>query len=303
MQIFDTIKKTEYNTAVALGFFDGVHRGHQEVIKQCKARKKDDERLTVFTFKNSPSSSFSNSPKPLLSTNEEKFRMFESLGVEVVFCVDFNEVKDLTAESFVYDIIIDKISAKSVTTGFNYHFAKGGTATTDDLKNLCEKRAIPVHICEPMKNDNEVISSTRIRECIKNGDISCANSLLGYNFSVKSTIHSGNHIGTKLESPTINQSLNKALVTPKFGVYATKVTVDNKTYFGASNIGMHPTVGKTTPLCETHLLNYSGDELYGKSATTELLYFIRAEKKFENTDILKKQIQEDILSIKALFCI
>lgn len=301
MQIFNTIKKTEYNTAVALGFFDGVHKGHQAVINTCKTNKKSDEKLAVFTFKNSPYNMLSDTTKPLLTTNEEKFELLKSLGVDIVFCVDFNEVKNLTAESFVCDIILDKIGAKTIATGFNYHFAKGGTATSDDLKLLCESSSVNVHICDPVMFENEAISSTRIRNCIQNGDIKSANSMLGYNFSIKSEIHSGNHIGTKLNSPTINQSLTDSLVLPKFGVYATKVTVDNNTYLGATNIGIHPTVGKTVPLCETHLLNYTGAELYGKYAVTELLHFIRAEKEFDNIDSLKSQIKEDIKNIKSLF--
>lgn len=303
MQIFDTIIKTEYNTAVALGFFDGVHKGHQAVISECKANKNPDEKLAVFTFKDSPYNMLSATKKPLLTVNDEKFRLLESLGVEVVFCVDFSEIKDLSDESFVKDILSDKLGAKTIATGFNYHFAKGGKATCTDLKALCEKLSIKTHICEPVIYDGEAISSTRIRDCIKKGNIETANKMLGYNFSISTEITSGNHIGTKLKSPTINQSLNKILVVPKFGVYATKVTVDNKVYYGATNIGIHPTVGKTTPLCETHLLNYTGDELYGKYATTELLHFIRAEKKFDNTELLKAQIKDDINEIKTLYAL
>ncbi len=299
MQIFDTIKKTEYNTAVALGFFDGVHKGHQAVINACKQLKKADEKLVVFTFKSSPSNTLSREKKPLLTTNDEKFKHFEALGVDIVYCVDFATVKDLSAEAFVYDILCDRLNAKSVATGFNYHFAKGGKATTEDLVTLCNNRGINTHICEPVIFDNAPISSTRIRECIKNGSIESANDMLGYNFSINSAVLRGNHIGAKLNTPTINQSLNSNLVTPKFGVYATKVTIDEVVYFGATNIGCHPTVLECAPICETHLLDFDSTNLYGKHATTELLHFVRCEQKFDNLDHLKKQIEKDKLHIKS----
>ena len=300
MQIFGTIKKTEYNTAVALGFFDGVHIGHKAVINACKNLKNDGEKLTVFTFKDSPSGTLSGNKKPLLTTNDEKFELFESLGVDIVYCVDFNEVKDLCAETFVDDILCDKLNAKTVVTGFNYRFAKDGKGTTEDLEKLCSNHCIRTHICKPVIFDDVPVSSTRIRECIKNGEIESANKMLGYNFSIKSVIHSGNHIGTKLNSPTINQSLNSILVTPKFGVYATKVTIDNNAYFGATNIGCHPTVGECTPICETHLLDFNSSDLYDKNATTEILHFVRSEQKFDSLDALKEQIETDKHNIQSL---
>lgn len=293
MQVFDAIKKTEYNTAVALGFFDGVHKGHKAVINKCKAAKKPDERLTVFTFKDSPNNVLSKTKKQLLSTNADKFTLLEELGVEIVFCVDFCEVKDLLAESFVEDILRDKLNAKTVATGFNYHFGKGGKSSCTDLKVLCEKLSIKTHICEPVIYNNEAVSSTRIRECIKNGDMENANNMLGYNFFINTEVTSGNHIGTKISTPTINQLLSESIVTPKFGVYATKVTIGKNHYFGATNIGTHPTVGDCSPVCETHLLNFSKDDLYGKNAVTELLHFIRPEKKFHNITELKNQIEKD----------
>lgn len=299
MQIFDTIKKTEYNTAVALGFFDGVHIGHKAVINACKTLRKDSEKLAVLTFKDSPHGALTGNKKQLLTTNDEKFMLFETLGADIVYCIDFDTVKDLCADTFVNDVLCDKLNAKTIVTGFNYRFAKGGKGTTQDLIRLCINRNVSVHICNPVIFDDAPVSSTRIRECIKNGEIESANMMLGYNFSIKSTVSSGNHIGTKLNSPTINQALNKCLITPKFGVYATKVTIDGKSYFGATNIGCHPTVGECSPVCETHLLGFDSTDLYGKNATTELLYFVRPEQKFDSLESLKKQIETDKHSIQS----
>ncbi len=293
MQIFDTIKKTEYCTSVALGFFDGVHKGHCDIIKNAVSVSSDTCKATVFTFKTSPSSLLSGAKKPLLTTNEEKFELFEKLGVECVFCIDFDEIRFMSAQDFVKKVLCDTINAKHVTAGFNYHFGKGGTATADDLITMCENLFISAYKRESVKYNDESISSTRIRECIMNGNVEDANSMLGYDFSITSDITSGNHIGTTISTPTINQPLKSAIVKPKFGVYASKVIIGDKTYLGATNIGTHPTVGDCSPVCETHLLDFASGDLYGEKATTKLLRFIRPEKKFENIDELKLQIEKD----------
>ncbi len=293
MQIFNTIEKTEYSTAVALGFFDGVHKGHQAVIDLCKRVKSDNEKLVVFTFKDSPLACISGKKKPMLTTNEEKFKLFESLGVDIVYCVGFGDVQNMSAEDFVEKVLKNKLNAKTVVTGFNYHFGKGGSADVSALKKLCDDHSIIAHKCEPVMYLDNPISSTRIRACIKNGKIEEANIMLGYTYCISSSVSHGNHIGTKLDSPTINQILNSDLVEPRFGVYATTVTIDNKTFIGATNIGTHPTVGDGTPVCETHLLDFSGGDLYGENANTKLIHFIRPEKKFENLELLKSQIKKD----------
>lgn len=299
MQIFDTIKKTEYSTAVALGFFDGVHKGHQDVIKSAVDASSDDCKATVLTFKNSPSSMLSGNVKPLLTTNDEKFEIFEKLGVEYVFCIDFDEIRNMSAQDFVKKILNDILNAKFVIAGFNYHFGKGGTATADDLVTMCQELGIKSQKQMPVEYKSEAISSTRIRQCVASGEIEDANAMLSYNFSVTSNIKSGNHIGTTLSTPTINQPLNCNIVTPKFGVYASKVTVGDKVYLGATNIGTHPTVGECSPLCETHLLDFNSGDLYGKTAKTELLHFIRPEEKFQSIDELKAQIEKDKSDILA----
>lgn len=301
MQIFDTLKKTEYPTAIALGFFDGVHIGHRDVIKKCVSMSAKLNTPAVLTFKSSPSDSFSADKKPLLTTNQKKFELLSELGVEDVFCVDFEQIKDMSAETFVRDVLHSTLNAQEVVTGFNYHFGKGGNATADDMITLCKKYGIKAQKCDPVMFDNAPVSSTRIRECIMSGDIHSANEMLGYNFSVEGEITSGNHIGATLKAPTINQRLSDTLVMPKFGVYATKVFIDDKQYFGATNIGKHPTVGECYPVCETHLLNYNGELLYGKNARTELLNFVRPEQKFSDTAELKSQIENDKQTITLFF--
>lgn len=300
MQIFDTLKKTEYKTSIALGFFDGVHLGHRDVIKTAVQNASEDGKSVVLTFKESPSAMLKKADKPMLNTNEEKFSLFESLGIDAVFCIDFEEIRSLSADDFVKVVLCDTLNAEFASVGFNYHFGKGGSATADDLVAMCRELSIKSQMCTPVAYKGEAVSSTRIRKCIMDGNIEDANAMLGYNFAISGEITSGNQIGTKISSPTINQPLNPILITPKFGVYASKVTVAGSTYIGATNIGVHPTVGECTPVCETHLLNFHGGDLYSLNATTELVHFIRPEQKFSNLAELMEQIEKDKTQILKL---
>jgi len=301
MRIFDSIRKTEYSTVVALGFFDGVHIGHQQVINTCVNNCDENSKSVVFTFKESPHNTLCDTKKPLLTNNEQKFEHIEKLGVDEVFCVDFESVMDLSAQEFVKDILCDKLNAQCVVTGFNYRFSKGGKADADELAKLCAKYNIRTIKCEPVVFKGESVSSTRIRQCIANGDIEDANAMLGYDFTIDTHIRRGNHIGTKINSPTINQRLHTDVVVPKLGVYATVVTVKDKTYIGATNIGTHPTVGQCEPVCETHLLSYDGADIYGESVQTKLVCFVREEKKFDSIDELVAQIEKDTKTIEDYF--
>lgn len=300
MQIFDTLVKTEYETVVALGFFDGVHIGHKAVLDACVERTEPAQKSVVFTFKSSPHNLMSENKKPMLTTNEQKFGLFEKYGVDDVYCVDFMSVMELSKEEFVSKILVDTLNAKAVVTGYNYHFGKGGKGTADDLARLCSDYGVEVIVCDPVVYNGDTVSSTRIRGCIADGEIESANEMLNYSFSVETVVGSGNHIGTKISTPTINQKLTDGVIVPKFGVYASKVTVDDNVYIGATNIGVHPTVGECAPVCETHLLDSTLD-LYDKKVKTELLKFIRPEQKFESVDELKFQIAYDIKTIKDYF--
>lgn len=301
MLIFDTITKTEYPLSIALGFFDGVHNGHKDVITKCVEHATNGAKSAVLTFKNSPQSLLKTAQKPLLTTTAKKLSLFESLGVDIVYCVDFADLMNMSANEFVKDILCDTLNAQTVVTGFNYHFGKGGKNNADDMMTLCKKHHIDAIKCEPVMYKDEPISSTRIRECIKSGDIIDANAMLGYEFAITSQIVSGNHIGTALQCPTLNQPLSSDVVAPMFGVYASTVTINDKTYIGATNIGIHPTIKEnSTPVCETHILNYQGD-LYDQVAHTKLLSFIRKERKFDTLDTLKLQIEKDKEQIIRFF--
>lgn len=291
MRVFRDLTPYNKKTAVALGYFDGIHLGHKAVLK--KAVEAKDRGLTpaAFTFSSTPKSKDKNSQ---LLTYREKVAMLEELGIEVLYILDFSELKDYSPERFVTDIIKKVFNADEVFCGFNYHFGKLGAGDTETLKALCQIEKIGVTVCSPVKLGDTVVCSTEIRNALKNGDIKKANLLLGYDFGLKSESVKGNGIGSKIETPTINLNFEKGIILPKFGVYASKVTIDGKIYTGVTNIGIKPTVGnRNLPNCETWLPKYSGDNLYGKTIDVRLKEFIRPERKFDSLDELKAEIKNN----------
>lgn len=278
-------------SAVALGFFDGVHLGHKQVISTCRQNRGELE-CTVLTFRTSPSEAF-NINTPLLTDNEDKAKLIEKYGADALIFSDFLKLKDMDPEDFIHNVLLKKLHAKKIFCGFNYLFGKNGTGNTDLLKTICEKEDVSVTVCEPIYCNNDIISSTKIRNLILSGRIKDANRMLGYSFKICGKVEEGLHNGKSLSFPTINIPLKVGIIKPKFGVYRSEVTIKNKKYIGATNIGMHPTLGKVSPLCETNIISYEGEPLYNEFASVALLDFIREEKIFTSKEELCAQIKKD----------
>ncbi len=292
-------------SAVALGFFDGIHLGHRAVITRMVSYAKE-KGLTpvVYTFKKNPASLLGKSCE-IITPNEERRAILKEIGVELVAEDDFLSVQNMLPETFVQKILVKRLRAKKVFCGFNYHFGKGGRADSRDLKKICSVYHIETETLPPVVAQGDTVSSTRIRNLIKKGEISEANKLLGYNFGFSSVIEEGNHIGRLMETPTINQKLPEGLAIPKFGVYTSIVTVEGKTYPGVTNIGVKPTIGNYSPLSETWLPKYNGPSLYGKKTEVRLLLFQRPERKFssikELEDAIKRDGQNALRNIESLY--
>lgn len=298
MLIYNTLTPTTENTAVALGYFDGVHLGHQKVIEGAVKCKKQGLTPVAFTFSRTPKKG-----DGLLQilTVEQRIARLEALGIEILYIIDFQQVKNYSPEEFVEKVLKEIFNAKKVFCGFNYHFGKNGAGDSETLQNLCGQQNIEAFVSDPVIVDNQVISSTLIRKFLKKGDIEKANKYLGFDFGYESVAVKGNRIGSKLGTPTINQLISDDMITPKFGVYASKVTVDGKTYTGVSNVGVKPTIdGERKPLCETWMPDFIGGDLYGKTVDTRLKVFIRSEKKFETLDKLKSAIEKDAKTAKQI---
>lgn len=291
MQSFFTLLPEQQNTSVALGFFDGVHRGHRRVLCAAAAQRAHGLVPVCLTFAESPKAVISGKPNPALMSREDKLRALESIGIEQVFFADFRAMMHLSARDFFKLILIDTLKAKQLFCGFNYRFGKNAEGDTAVLQSLCDEFGVTLTVVPPETEDGEVVCSTLIKRLIAEGDVRRANELLCGKFGFAETIRHGKHLGHKLGTPTINQPLKKGLVVPKFGVYASRVTLeDGKAYCGVTNIGVKPTVGGKTPLSETWMPQYTGGEIYGQTADVRLLGFIREERKFASLDELKEEI-------------
>jgi riboflavin kinase/FMN adenylyltransferase len=273
-------------TSIALGMFDGVHLGHQKVIRATLIRN-----LTpaVFTFKTLKK-------RELILPYTHKFASMKAAGIELIYSSDFESVCDLSAKEFVRDILVEKMNCRHVSCGYNFRFAKDALSTPDHLVRVCANYGVTVSVVQPAEIDGEPVSSTLIREAIRRGEIAEANKMLGHDLTYRLEVIEGAKLGRTIGVPTINQVIPEDCVLPKFGVYKSLVTLGRGEfrYPAITNIGVKPTIsGGQTPLIETHIPGFSMD-LYGQIIAVSLLEFVREEREFPSLDELKAQIQEDI---------
>lgn len=302
MQRVFKILPEQQNTAVALGFFDGVHLGHRSVLDSA-AREKENGLLPIcFTFSESPKTVLSGSLANALMTEDDKLKALEQIGISKVIEADFLKIKDMSATDFFDEILVKRLRAKKLFCGFNYRFGRNGEGDVKLLESLCQKNNIGFMALPPARYDDKIVSSTLIRQLISEGDIKTANNMLCGRFGFSSVIEYGRQLGRTIGTPTINQPLIKELAVPKFGVYVSLITLENgEKYCGVTNIGIKPTVGGTIPLCETWMPEYRGGEIYGQKTDIRLLDFIRPEKKFGGLDELKTAIQNDSKKAVQIF--
>lgn len=301
MIIHQNIERSQQKLALALGFFDGLHKGHMSVLKSTAAQKANGLLPAMLTFRESPQGMLSQKTIPRLITSKCRNEILEKLGIEALYEIDFNSVKDMSPHDFVADLLCDKIGAKKVFCGFNYHFGKFGAGDEKSLHTLCSQYGIEAETLPPVIFEGEPVSSTRIRTALESGDIRSVNAMLGRRFSFDFTVRHGNELGRKMETPTINQIIPENFILPKFGVYATVATINGKAHRAVTNIGVKPTVGTDSPLSETWILDGDIGQLYGTAPTIELVEFIRPEKKFASITELQSAIFNDGETAKNIF--
>lgn len=284
------------NTSVALGFFDGVHRGHEEVVRTA-VESRCGTLKTVLTFSRPAGRKASS----LLMTASLKQRVLDSLGVQCLIVLPFDQIRDLAPAEFVRDVLHGCLRAENVVCGFNYRFGRHAAGDTDTLETLCREQGIGVKVCSPVLDGGIPISSTRIREALSQGNAEEAARLLGRPFSFDFEVVHGDERGRLLGSPTINQPFPVDFVRPRFGVYVASACVDGRWHPAVSNIGMRPTVGADCLRAETYLLGYSGD-LYGRKIPVRIHRFLRDETRFHSLGELKEAIQRDAETARRYFC-
>ena len=281
-------------TAVALGMFDGVHLGHRAVFERAESFDEHGAEAAVFTFDSESLGDKHGKSYRYVVPNSLKLDMIRQAGIKNICCADFSELRNYEAEEFVKVVLAGKMNAVKVVCGPDFRFGRGAAGNVDSLRKYGAKYGFEVSTVDPVVVDGNVVSSSRIRELLSEGDVKKANALLGYRYKIKRSVEDGNHIGRTIDFPTINQSFEEGQLIPAYGVYATSVVIDGKQYDGITNIGVKPTVEKECkPLAETHILGFSGD-LYGKTLEVSFSDFLRPERKFDSLDVLKNQIKTDI---------
>ena len=279
------------NAVIALGFFDGVHLAHRELIQTTvEIGKRENLSPTVFTF--TAEGEIKSNVQRLYST-KERLSILEGLGIENVILVNFKDIAGVEAEDFVRKCLIDHFGAKAVVAGYNFRFGKGARGNQNMLSQLMEKAGLKAYISEEISFENQTISSTLIRSYLLDGKVDVARQLLGAPYFISGKVESGNKIGKTLGFPTINIPIREGYIELKRGVYLTGVKIGDEMHRGLTNVGTCPTFNERKAHTETYILGYN-NEIYGEEVKIFFLEFIREEKKFDSPEDLKEEIKKNI---------
>jgi riboflavin kinase/FMN adenylyltransferase len=286
------------NTALTIGNFDGVHLGHQAILKKVNdIAKKENLTTSLLTFEPHPLKII-NPTRPfnqrLFSLSQKLSSLEKSSLIKQIFLLKFNKnLANLSAENFVKDILVEKLKVKHLIIGYDFIFGKNRLGDVELLEKLAKNYGFSCTKMSAQKStDRKIYSSTKIRQFILKGDILSANAMLGKNYQISGIVIKGKQLARNLGFPTANFLPKKDIIQPRFGVYKVNVIINNKTYPAIMNIGVKPTFSGFNPIFEVHIFNFNQD-IYGKKITVELLEFIRQEKKFNGLGELKEQIKKD----------
>jgi riboflavin kinase/FMN adenylyltransferase len=277
----------------ALGFFDGVHKGHQMVLDLCQHLADDAGVATAaITFEKHPQSLFTPNPPALINTTEDRRWLLQTwAGMDYLLVFQVTEqIMTMPWQNFLELLLRE--GAVGFVCGYDFRFGKNGEGNAERLAKFSEERGLPWYIVDEQTMDGEKISSTRIRTLIEAGDMEGATALLGHFHMLTGTVVAGQKLGRTIGIPTANLELPDELVKPAFGVYACKAHVDGNWYNAVTNVGTRPTVNGQNVTVEPWILDFDGD-LYGKEITLFFHKFLRPEQKFGSLEALKSQIQKD----------
>ena len=299
MRVVDHIEDFEKPdfAVVTIGTFDGVHIGHQTILKRVVSEaKKSDGKSVLITFWPHPRFILNKDADKLklLSTFNEKVRMVADLGVDFILKIAFTpEFSNLSADEFVQQVLVDKVGTKKLFIGYDHHFGNNREGNIQFLHDHSSKYGFEVNEISKQEIDHIGISSTKIRNTLESGEIHLANSLLGRSYSISGKVIDGHKKGRTMGFPTANIEIPEAYkLLPADGVYAIKAAVDESCYNGMLNIGYKPTVDGTKRTIEAHLFNFDAD-IYGKEITVESVRSLRKEMKFSSLEELKDQLTKD----------
>lgn len=280
--------------SLAIGNFDGVHRGHQAVLDAAKAAARVAQCASgAVVFEPHPRKFFQpQRPLFMLTTLERKLELLEACGLDIAAVLPFDdELASLSAEGFVRDVLVQGLGIRHATTGYDFFFGRGREGNPSLLRTLGNKYDFGVTIVEAAGSSGEIYSSTRIRELLAEGDVAGAAEMLSHFWQVKGVVESGAGRGTGMGFPTANIRLEREAALGH-GIYAVRVLVDGARYNGAAYLGTRPTFDAGAPLLESFLFDFDGD-LYGREIKVEFVEFIRADAKFKSPAELMTQMKAD----------
>lgn len=301
-----SLQKNELKeTVAAIGFFDGIHKGHQKVINTAIERaKKEGKESAVISFHPHPSVVLKNSTENVryITTLEEKQAILENMGVNRLYIITFNkELSKLSPETFIDHFIVG-LNITHLVAGFDYTFGHKGAGNMENIDQMAKGR-FSTTVVEKLDYANEKISSTRIRQLLNNGDVHDLYPILGRYYEATGTVVRGDRRGgSQLGFPTANIDIPKDKHLPKQGVYAVKVKYDDKVYSGMANLGVVPTFveGRSEPKLEVNIFDFNKD-IYGETLTVQFHQYIREEKKFSGIEEIVNQLKNDEQKIRHFF--
>lgn len=285
----------EGRSAIAIGKFDGIHRGHIKLLKYILAKKAEGWKAVVFTFDPPASVFFGSSGDKELSPLPEKRKFFEKLGVDILVEFPLNhETAAITAEDFIKKILVLQMHAAYIAAGSDLSFGYRGGGDKELLQRFSTEYGYQVEIIPKVTEKEREISSTYVREEVEAGNMETVETLLGRAYSVEGIVETGRKLGRRIGMPTLNLYPDKDKLLPPYGVYFSRVILGENRYQGITNIGRKPTVNQTdTVSVETYLYDFEAD-MYGRSITVELLHFKRPECRFADVEELKDHMERDI---------
>ncbi|MBE6759680.1 MAG: bifunctional riboflavin kinase/FMN adenylyltransferase [Ruminococcaceae bacterium] len=283
MLIHNTIPELS-SSAAALGFFDGLHPGHEAVIRSACESEHTGVVLSIGSRERMASR---------LLIDDDRDMLLESMGADMLIAPPFEDIREMAGEEFFHSVLMDKLHARKVVCGYNFRFGRGAACGAEELSAMCAEAGVECVVIPQVTFGGEAVSARRLRSLLDEGSVAEYASVLGRRYSYRLEVVTGQKLGRKLGFPTINQNLPEYLHLPRYGVYASVVrTPDGIVRPAVTNIGVRPTVGSPIPLSETWIMDYDAD-LYGQWLRVELVDFIRPEQRFDSLDALKYAIRHN----------
>ena len=298
--IFDPEEPIQNSTSATIGNFDGVHIGHKKILSAVKQEAKQQGLSScVITFHPHPQKVLQNIDIPLLVPIRERLKLLEDQGIDVVACYTFTkDMAKISAQDFVTDILVGKLNLKHLIVGPDFSFGRKREGNLSLLNKMGAEYGFDTEVVETALYEGEIVSSTSIRNLVREGNLLKARNFLGYNFYIEGQVKEGERRGRQIGFPTANLDTDWDIL-PKVGVYATLANVDGTKHQSITNIGYRPTFGHNELLIETHIFDFD-EEIYKKRIKVEFVDRVRDEQKFNGPEALVEQIKRDVERVKEI---